>query len=570
MHTTPQPQGTTLVEIIVGVSVMLIVFGAFFFAASSFIRLTETNRQQTAARLVATEYIETIRALPYDSVGTIGGLPYGGLPQTQTITRDGRTYYVRTFIQYVDDPADGLGAGDTLAADYKRVKVEVSYTVRTATSSVSFVTTVAPKSQESLAGAGILNISVLDAANNPVPSATVHILNTTVATSVDITTFTNASGTVSFPGAWAGAGYEVNVSKLNYSNDGTYTSSVTNPDPDPSPLTVAENSTTEIIFNIDRLSTLAIQARSLPQFGSFHDSFTDGSGLAVQTDTAVTGSVLVLGGTPGSYPANGTAVSQTFSPATLGAWGLFYADISTPPSTQVLFHFEYETGGIFLPVPESDLPGNAAGFAGTPMLLKALDPATYGSLRIVAVLASSDPNVTPAIDSWRVSYRGVDAPRNGLTIGFRGGKTIGMGPVYKYNQSHVTDGSGLITLADMEYDEYTITPSGVTLVDLCPPSPVLLLPNTPLTVHLTTVTPTAHSYRVALLAADGSRIPDAEVVLANGSGDSTALSGSCGIAFVNGLSADTYTVTARAEGYAATTTVRAISGAREDVLILTP
>ncbi len=570
MHQQVHTRGTTLVETIIGVSVMLIVFGAFFLVATSFLRLSDSNKQQAVARLIATEYIERIRTLPYDSVGTINGLPYGELPQTQYISRDGKAYYVRTFIQYVDDPADGLGAADALAADYKRIKVEVQYTAYSATSSLSFVTTVAPKSQESLVGAGILRINVLDAANNPVPSATVHVLNTTVATSVDITTFTNASGTVSFPGAWTGAGYEVEVSKMHYSSAGTYTSSAANPNPDPSPLTVGENSTTEIFFKIDRLSTLSISTRVHPQHGSTPDDFLDESGLAVRTDTAVTGGALQLDGTPGTYPAAGNAVSLPFSPASLDSWSLFHADTTVPPSTDVRFRFEYENGGVFEPIPESDLPGNTTGFTGEPMYLGNLDSATYGSLRVIASLASSDPLVTPSVNAWRISYRHVDAPHTGLPVAVRGTKTIGMGPVYKYDISHVTNASGMITLSDMEFDEYTITPSGTTVVDTCPLSPVNLTPNSTLSVHFTTVTPTAYSYRVAILTPDGSAVENAEVVLKGGVEEVTALSTTCGIAYADGLSLGTYTISVTAPGYAATTTSRTISGAVEDVLTLTP
>ncbi|MBP9749992.1 MAG: carboxypeptidase regulatory-like domain-containing protein [Candidatus Pacebacteria bacterium] len=572
MHQITQNRGMGLIEVIVGTSVMLIVFGGFFFAANAFLSLATKNRLHASAIHVANDYIEVLRAMPYDSVGTAGGIPPGSIPQNQTVVRDNRTYTIRTFIQYVDDPADETGASDVLSADYKRMKVEVSYNYQGATSSVSFVTTVAPKSLESLEGAGTLLLNILNANNEPLPSATVHIINTTIATSVDVTTFANASGTVSFPGAWAGTGYEVYVSKSGYSSASTYTSTIENPEPSPSPFTVAEESTTEVTFKIDRLSDFIVYTRELPVFGAMDDAFTDASGLASSSDTQVSSGSLTLGGASGTYSALGTATSLPLTPTSLGTWGIFRVTYTTPPQTDIIFQFEYDIGaGVFELIPETDLPGNTAGYSDTLVDLNTLSVSTYASIRIRTTLSSTDPMVTPEIDAWHMSYLASDIPESGVSLEIHGSKIIGTNAgqyIYKYADVHVTGGDGKSTLTDMEFDEYSVAPSAVTVADTCPTTPVVLTPNTTLTQTITLATPSAHTYRLHVFSPLGAPVENAEVVLEAGGVETVQLTGECGVAYLQNLNMDTYTVSVFAHGYPATSTTRIISGVTEDAITL--
>ncbi len=571
--TTPQ-RGASLIEVILGVSVMLIVFGGFFALLQASLALGERNHIWTDALHLADEHIETLRALPYDAIGTVGGLPSGTIPQTESVTFDGRTYTRRTFIQYVDDTADGTDAADTLTADYKRIKVDISYNYHNATQTCSMVTTIAPKSQESLAGAGVLRVNVIDADNDPVGLANVHIINTTVATSVDITTFTNASGTISFPGAWAGTGYEVTVGKAGYSSAQTYTASVANPNPSPSPLTVAVNSTTAVYFKIDRLSTIAFRARQVPVRSEFADTFADASGLSELTGVVVGGGAVLLAGSPGTYGASGTARSIPFTPAALEAWVMLAATATKPPGTDIRYTIEYDAGGgVFTPVPEGDLAGNAAGFTTPPIALGGLATTTYGTLRIAATLSSSDPLVTPTIERWYLSYEGPTVPVAGAQVSLQGFKTIGTDSggdqIHKYDVTHTTDTHGMIDLTSMEFDEYTVGVAGYTVAEACPALPLVLEPNSTYTQTLTLAAPSAHSYQVQVLHPLGGTVSGAEVHLAGGAVDTIHITGPCGTAFFSGLTADTYTVSIQAPGLAATTTARAVNGATSDAIALT-
>lgn len=574
MSTTPNTRkGFSLIEVLVGVSIIVLVFTALFASFQAMLEFGERNRLRSQALLLANEHIEMIRALPYDSIGTVSGLPSGSLPQLENIVHDGRTYTRRTFIQYVDDPADGLGGADTLAADYKRIKVELSYEYHGSVQAFSMVTTVAPKSQESLVGAGILRIVVNDANNNPLSLASVHVVNTSVATSVDITTFTGVSGTVSFPGAWAGSGYEVTVSKAGYSTAQTYTSSVANPNPNPSPLTVAENSTTEIYFKIDQLSTVDIFARAWPVRGRLFDTFDDTTLLATTSGTQVSGGVLELEGSPGAYASAGTAISQELAPADLDAWVMLYASTTNTIDTSTTFTIEYDSGGgTFLPIPDGDLPGNSGGFASTPVDLGALDPTTYHTLRVVGTLTTTDAGVTPQVHEWTLSYTEESVPRSGVPINVRGAKIIGAdsggNSIFKYDSTDVTDAGGSRYLSDMEFDEYTVTPVGFTIAEACPSLPLVLEPDTAYAQTLTLEPASAHAYQVTVVHPLGGVVSGAEVRMQGGATDVTRVAGPCGVAHFPNLSEATYSVTVRAPGLAETTVSKSVSGLTVDSITL--
>lgn len=568
----PPSRGFTLMEVIVGVAVMSIVFLGLTESFQAMATFGERNRLRAYALLLANEQIEAIRALPYDSIGTVAGLPSGSIPQVENIIHDGRTYTRRTFIQYVDDPADGTDTGDTLAADYKRVKVELSYDFRGMNESFSLTTTMAPKSQESLAGAGILRIVVNDANNAPLGLAEVHVVNTTVATSVNVTTFTNPTGVVSLPGAWAGSGYEVSVTKSGYSTARTYTTAEV-PNPSPSPLTVAENSTTEVYFKIDQLSTIDLYARDLPVRGRLYDPFDDLTQV-VAVDTAIESGALVLAGGTGSYVPMGTARSVAVTPASLGSWVLFRASSTIPAGTNIAYTIEYDTGGgVYAPVPDSDLPGNASGFGTTPIDLHLLDVATYPALQVVAELTSSDTSATPALDEWVISYVEADSPRTGLTVGIRGAKSIGTGVgdtpiIYKYDTSHTTDMSGRIALSGIEFDTYTLTP-GAFVAEACPLLPLILEPDMEFEQTLTVGTASPHAYQVTVVTPSGVPVPYAEVRLQQGSTDETYVSGPCGVIYASGLAEETYDVSAYAQGYSPTYLTVPVSGLTTGTITLT-
>ena len=565
--------GLSLIDVIVGVAIMTLVFMALFASFQAASEFGARNRLRANALLLANEHLEIIRALPFDSIGTVGDLPSGTIPQLEDIVVDGHTYTRRTFIQYVDDPADGIGAADSLAADYKRVKVELSYEYHGVVQTFSLVTTIAPKAQESLAGAGILRINVTDAMNDPIPSAWVHVLNNTVATSVDITTYTNASGTVSLPGAWAGPGYEIEVTKPGYSSAQTYSATTSNPNPSPSPATVAENSTTEIYFKIDRTSTLTVATQAWPVYGRLFDTFADASQLASLENTQVLGGSVTLAGAPGTYSAAGTSTSVSISPTSLGSWLLLSFDDNVPANTNVYYQLQFDTGGgVFSLVPDSDLPGNETGFVSGPVDISGLGTSTYTSLRLQAILTTNDPTAAPEIYEWKLSYQAAPVPVGNVDFVLQGSKTIGTdaggGPLYKYDQTHQTSATGIWQGSSMEWDQYNLQVTSHTVGEACPALPLVLDPDTVYEQTLTVSPTTTHALRLYVGNPIGNSVEHAEVHVAGGSTDETRASGPCGYVYVPGLASDTYTVSVEAVGFAATSTSISVSGITDASIVL--
>ena len=143
-------KGAGLLEVVVGVGLMAIVFVGLFGLLQFATRLATDNASRAGATALALERIEYIRSLAYTSVGTVGGDPGGALVVSENITLNAVPYTRRTHIVHVDDDADGVGAGDTngVTDDYKRVKVEVSWTRDELVRSVSIVTDITPTGVE--------------------------------------------------------------------------------------------------------------------------------------------------------------------------------------------------------------------------------------------------------------------------------------------------------------------------------------------------------------------------------------------------------------------------------------
>jgi hypothetical protein len=256
-------RGVTLLDTVVGVSLMLIIFTGVAGAFQLGVDVVSNNRARTSAVALLDERMEYIRSLPYTSIGTVGGVPSGSLAQAESLTLNGIGFTRRTLVVYADDPKDGSAPADTKPADYKAVKVEVSWVSRTGVRSVSLVSRFEPKSGlESSVSGGILTINVVDSSSQPVQNAQVRIVNASASPAIDQTTYTNTNGLISIVGAPAASGYSVSVTKAGYSTARTYGSSGQNPNPSPTHLTVSNNQTTAQTFAIDLLSSFTIITKS--------------------------------------------------------------------------------------------------------------------------------------------------------------------------------------------------------------------------------------------------------------------------------------------------------------------
>jgi hypothetical protein len=543
-------RGTSVIDIVVGTALMLMVFLALAGILRASLILSTLARAQAGATAIARVQMEYLRGISYDSLGTVGGIPSGMVAQDATTTENGIPYIVHTFVGYIDDSADGTGVGDTtgITTDYKRARVSVSYVIGGNTREVVMVSNFAPPGFETSNGGGTLETNIVDAFGAPVPGASVHIVNSITNPSVDLTTLSNASGTVYLPGAATSSDYQVSVTKSGYSSAQTYARDATNQNPTPGYLTVAKDQTTTGTFAIDLLATLTLATFSPVATSTFADSFADASQLAAMSSTTVSGDALtLLGG-----ETSGSARSVATSSARLARWGEASASPDTPPGTAVLVHIYDGSGAL---VSDVDLPGNAAGFASFPVPLYNLSTTTYTSLALGADF-SGTVGFAPTIEEWLLSYTAGPWPLPNAALVLTGAKTIGStgggAPIYKTIVSTATGGDGTRNLS-LEWDSYALALSGYDLLDACPTPPFALSPAGTFAVNLFLGAASAHSLRVLVTNNAGNIVSGAQVTLARPGFSETSLNSSCGSAYFGGISSSgDYDVTISKTGYTTT------------------
>lgn len=557
--------GFSLIELIIAIMVVLTVFVGIIGIFRIGIEILSLNKARGAALTLAQEQIEFIRSLAYTAVGTDGGIPAGSIPQTETVVLNNISFERRTFIQYVDDPADGLEGSDAtgIITDYKRAKVEVSWDQGGEPRSVALVTNVVPRGVESLVPGGTLRITVIDATGAPVQNAEVSVQNTAVSPSVYLTAYTNAAGVVLLPGAPPGSGYEISASRFGYSSAQTYPATASNPNPNPAHVSVVLNTTSSITLAIDRTATLAVLTREPLQFNAHSDDFTDASGVSLSASTTVVSQQLQLADTAGVFEENGWARSVTVSPPLLARWEKMQATDVRPINTSVVYRVWYDTGSGVALVPDAELPGNALGFVTMPVDLSSLSPSTHGSLQLEAVLSTADTATTSAVLNWSLSYAEALVPVGSVPFTLVGGKTIGEDaggtPIPKYDNVHTTDASGALTVSDLEWDSYTISvspSSGWMIADVCPPQPSAIAAGENATAEIGVVPNTTHGLRVVVMDTNDDVVESASVrlVRSTSSYDETELTTPCGQALFSGVAgADDYSLTVSKTGF--TTTV---------------
>jgi len=570
-------RGLTLVEALIGCAMILIVFLAIFATFQLSLVLVFSTKAASGAASLVNERIEYIRGLEYDAIGTVGGIPSGTIAQVETVELNGVSYTLSTLIQYVDAPEDGLDTFDEtgVTADYKSVRVSADWMVRSIPRSTFALTRISPPGIESNVPGGTIRINVFDEAAAPVSGAAVRIVNSSVSPAVDVTVTTGVSGSVAFPGATPGSGYQVTVTKEGHSSAQTYGATVQNPNPNPGHIAVADDTTTTLSLEINELGSLAVSTWSPPGEGEFSDSFTNQSNLAATTSATVSGGVLRLDGTPGEYPASGSAVSEPIAPESLSAWDELSWSASTSAQTSARITLFYLSDGSYVPVPDEAIPGNSAGLTASPVDLSGLPAETYGSLQIRGYLDSTDPDWTPAIADWAIAYLSGPTPLPDIDFDIHGTRTIGVAsggePIYKVDDSYTTDETGVAAIDPLESDGYVITmPSGSSyaIAEQCPID-AAVAPGQDASSSLTLVAATAHSLRVVVLG-NGSAVAGASVTLSGNSVNETLVTSSCGQVFFSGIPSGTYTLSVSATGYQVLTdTAVAVTGSSRYTATLT-
>lgn len=251
-------RGLTLIESMVGIAIFSLLAGVVYQTFTVISKQSLYNLENTTLSYLASQYLETARNLPYSEVGTKSGNPNGNLPDLanpKTVTIESGTYQIYYEVTYVDDPADGtiLLGTDSAPNDYKQVKL---YIENTNTGKItSFSTNIVQTGLESLGSGGALSISVIDAVGQPVPNASINIVNT--VQNINLTRTSDANGKWTEVGIPADSNnYHVVVTKNGYSTDQTYPSTSGNPDPVNPDATVLAGQVTVMSFAIDKISNL--------------------------------------------------------------------------------------------------------------------------------------------------------------------------------------------------------------------------------------------------------------------------------------------------------------------------
>lgn len=255
--------GFTLIETLITLAILMLVMLGLGGLGRLIFKANLESRARITATALANERLETVRNLPYVSIGTLNGIPPGTLPQTETRLVNGISYMVKTAVTYVDDAFDGLAPADPINTDYKSVRVEVDWSDPPPSSQpVIFYTKAAPKGLETPSSGGTIKVSVFDASAAPLAGAEAHIIGEGLNPPVDITQNTAANGELVLPGApVCNSCYRISVTKAGYSLDRTYNSAEVH-SPIRPPATVLAGELTEVSFTIDRLASLLIRAQT--------------------------------------------------------------------------------------------------------------------------------------------------------------------------------------------------------------------------------------------------------------------------------------------------------------------
>jgi type II secretory pathway pseudopilin PulG len=555
---TTNNQGFSFIEVIIVSSIVTMVFGALFASFQYSLKLITLSRAKQSAMSIANDRMEFFRSLPYDNVGTISGFPLGTIPQNSTTTLNGIDFAERVQVSYVDDPADGVGGSDAnlITTDYKRVRLEYRWNVGGLEGSIVSISNIVPRSIETNVGGGTARINVIDENSVLLPGARVRLFNSTLG--YDVTVNSDLAGVALFS-VPAGGDYEVSVSGPiggnDYSTDQTYVATTSNPNPVTVPFTVLESDISTLTFQIGQLSNLSIKLLSSVVEDSYDEDFTDVSGVASSTSVESNGSALVLTNTAGVYDAYGEVYLDTITPPSLVAWQAATVASVVPSNTSYRVYFLTGSGPYTL-IPDSDLPGNAAGFNGTTIDLTMLDATLYPSVVVGLVLETTDTAVTPEIENLSVFYRESETPLASETVTVRGDKVIGTDggglPIYKFSTSTVSSATGTVFLEDIEFDNYSfILPVGYDIAKGCPAYPHQQIAGVDGQVELVVGANNINSLRVSVLDMALQPIPGATITLARTGLNEVEVTGACGQVYLRAANTEEtdYTLNISAPGY---------------------
>jgi len=581
--------GITLVESLVGITLLLIVFIGIFGLVRLNLKIVTQSKAKATATALANQKIELARNLAYDQIGTAGGIPAGAIPETENIQRNQINYTVKTTVIYVDDPFDGVFPNDSLAWDYKRVKVKVSWSEFFG-GEVVLETDVAPKGIETTGGGGIISVLVFDANGQPVPQADINVENNTAFPPIDASYQTDNQGRIFVPGAPAcNDCYKISASKFDYSAERTYAVNelvrgVALAVPLKPYLSVIEGQLSEISFSIDHGSTKTVNTIKYVEEKNWSDYFEDESKIFQKSQTVLdtVNLAIKLESVDNQYQSSGYIISNTITPTGLVEWGRMNWNDENFAPTEIKYQILYFDGADWILIPDSDLTIdgilNSEGFPDSPLDLSQLDAYKYRSIRLKANFSTSDPSQTPSLFDWQITWFSSDTSIAipNLSFHMQGAKTLGLDagsqPIYKYSQDLTTNSEGILNLSNLEWDSYRITVSGLTGYDIAnssPAQPLNLNPDSDQATILKLANHQINALLVAVKNSAGQPLVGASVRLYRVGYDKSKLTSDSGQAFFSPLSQVIYSLEIKMAGYQDWLSEVDISGQTEQIILMT-
>ena len=282
-------QGFTLVEILVVMLIISVVFAGFYTTFMVGSRYIIDAKNRLGAIALANEKMEIIRNLAYDNVGLLHGVPDGNIPEEENVTANGRSFHVHTYVQYIDDPLDGLAPTDPIGNDYKIVKIVISWSDTTGkTQEVASMSRFVPPGLETTDGGAPLAIIVKGSDNTAVKQATVHIVNSAVTPTLDFTVETDDNGNIMIPAApLSSGGYQFTISKDGYETVKTVDPASVSYIPAYRNQDVLPNTLNMYTYIEDQLSNLTIQARDYQDNAIANIQFSIAGGKNLSSNTIV-------------------------------------------------------------------------------------------------------------------------------------------------------------------------------------------------------------------------------------------------------------------------------------------
>jgi hypothetical protein len=210
-------------------------------------------------------------------------------------------------------------------------------------------------------------------------------------------------------------------------------------------------------------------------------------------------------------------------------------DADTPTDTELLVRFYEGSSTTYSLIPDSDVPGNSAGFAGPIVPLGALDPGVYPTTTIGLHLSTTDDSLTPSVDDMTVYWLDSSTPLAGASITLRGDKLIGTQtdgvPIYKTLLTETSDSAGLTTWPQTEFDIYTLLSSGRAVAEACDTHPLVHRAGSSTAATVLWQPAAQHNARIVITDTNGYPIPDASVSLSRSGYNESAVTSGCGQAF---------------------------------------